>query len=173
MVERRDRDDHGMSRALREIIIRAVAEAQHRGDSVVEAEHLLLSLSRETGSPAAGALDAAGLDHAGIEAALRAERAASLASAGVAPIDEERLAAMPRIGRPRWGTSARDVLARAHRESARTRNRAAETDLLAAILGLDLGTVPRAIALAGVDREAVLAHAGAESAPGSPGARRR
>ncbi|MEO7015965.1 MAG: hypothetical protein ABI130_00500, partial [Leifsonia sp.] len=112
----------------------------------------------------AGALDAAGLDHAGIEAALRAERSASLQAAGVAPIPEDLLAAMPRLGRPRWGTSAREVLGRAHREAVRSHNHTAETDLLTAILGLELGTVPRALALAGVDRAAIVAHAGSASA---------
>jgi hypothetical protein len=55
------------------------------------------------------------------------------------------------------------VLVRAHKSAAATRrSRTAETDLLDAILGLDLGTVPRALDLAGVDRAAILAHAGAD-----------
>ncbi|WP_426626232.1 hypothetical protein ACPPVW_01695 [Leifsonia sp. McL0607] len=41
----------------------------------------------------------------------------------------------------------REVLASAHR-----RQRSGEADLLTAILGLELGTVPRALILAGVDR---------------------
>ncbi|HEV7812474.1 MAG TPA: Clp protease N-terminal domain-containing protein [Leifsonia sp.] len=156
-------DDHRLSRSLRAIVIRSVAEAQERGASQVEAEHLLLALSLEKGSPAAAALDSSGLDHAGIEAALRAERDASLRVAGVEPIAEERLRAAPRVARARWGTSARDVLVRAHKSAAATRrSRTAETDLLDAILGLELGTVPRALDLAGVDRTAILAHAGAD-----------
>jgi ATP-dependent Clp protease ATP-binding subunit ClpA len=155
-------DAHRLSRSLRAIVIRSVTEAQQRGASLVEAEHMLLALSLEKGTPAAAALEASGLDHAGIDAALRAERDASLRVAGVEPISEERLRAAPRVTRPRWGTSARDVLVRAHKAAAATqRSRTAETDLLAAILGLDLGTVPRALDLAGVDRAAILAHAGA------------
>lgn len=166
MAERpdHDRDDHRMSRALRATVIRAVEEARIRRAPLVEAEHLLLALSLEAGSPAAGALDAAGLDHAGIEAALQTERSASLQAAGVAPIPEDRLAATPRLSRPRWGTSARDALVRAHREALRSHNRTADTDLLVSILGLELGTVPRALALAGVDRAAIVAHAGSASA---------
>jgi hypothetical protein len=49
---------------------------------------------------------------------------------------------------------------RAHRVTvARRRQRAAEVDLLAALFGLELGTVPRALTLAGVDRDAVLTRA--------------
>ncbi|MFF1635077.1 Clp protease N-terminal domain-containing protein [Leifsonia sp. NPDC058248] len=152
-----EHDDRRLSRALRTIIIRAVSEAQRRGASLVEAEHLLLSLSLETGGPTATALSASGLDHAGIERVLRAERERSLEAAGVAPIAEERLAASPRVARPRWGASAREVLVRAHRAAALTRRkRTAEVDLLSGILGLELGTVPRALDLAGVDRHAIL-----------------
>ena len=49
----------------------------------------------------------------------------------------------------------------AHKLAAATAaRRTAETDLLAAILRLDLGTVPRALDLAGVDRAAILASRG-------------
>ncbi|WP_431277732.1 Clp protease N-terminal domain-containing protein [Leifsonia poae] len=156
------RGEAPLSRALRSIIIASVTEAQRRNAPNVEAEHLLLALSLEKGTPAAAALDAAGLDHAGIERMLRAEREASLRYAGVEPVVEERLAAAPRVTRPRWGASSRDVLVRAHRESARShRTRTAESDLLLAILDLELGTVPRALALVGVDKAAIAAHVGA------------
>lgn len=152
-----EHDDRRLSRSLRETIIRAVEEARRRGASLVEAEHLLLALSAQTGSDVERALAAAGLDHAGIEAALRAERAASLRAAGVEPVPEERLTSTPRTARPRWGTSARDALVRAHKEAGRGRDRrTAESDLLAGILAIELGTVPRAIELAGVDRRALL-----------------
>ncbi|GAB3580518.1 hypothetical protein GCM10027406_20170 [Leifsonia lichenia] len=155
------RDDRRLSRSLRETVTRAVEEARLRGASLVEAEHLLLALSVTDGSKAQRALAAAGLDHAGIEAALRAEREASLRAAGVEPVPEERLTATPRSSRPRWGTTARDALVRAHKVAARGRDRrTAESDLLAGILTIELGTVPRAIVLAGVDRAALLAAAG-------------
>jgi ATP-dependent Clp protease ATP-binding subunit ClpA len=156
-------DGRPLSRALRAVIIASVSEAQRRGAGLVEAEHLLLALSLESGSPAAAALDAAGLDHAGIEAMLRTERDVSLRHAGVEPVPEARLTASPRTARPRWGASARDVLVRAHRASAHShRSRTAETDLLIALLDLELGTVPRALDLAGVDRASIAAHAGVE-----------
>jgi ATP-dependent Clp protease ATP-binding subunit ClpA len=149
-----------LSRALRPVIVRSVAEAQRRNAAAVEAEHLLLALSRE-GTPAVrGALADAGLDPDGVEAALASERAASLAVAGVTPPPAERLAAAPRVARPRWGASAKDALVRAHRvSSAQHRQRMAELDLLTALLGLELGTVPRALTLAGIDRAGLLAAA--------------
>ncbi|WP_271175319.1 Clp protease N-terminal domain-containing protein [Leifsonia poae] len=168
------RDDPRLSRALRGVVIEAVAEAQRRGAPTVEAEHLLLALSLEVAGPAAHALAAAGLDHTGIERALRAEREAGLAAAGVAPIPDERLRAAPRLQRPRWGASAREALVSAHRLSARTRrpgpggraghgaglgSGTADVDLLKALLAIELGTVPRALALAGIDRQAILSAA--------------
>jgi D-alanyl-D-alanine carboxypeptidase len=161
MVEKND--DRPLSRALRGVIMAGVSEAQKRGAPLVEAEHLLLALSLESGSPVAAALDAAGLDYAGIDKVLRTERDVSLRHAGVEPVPEERLSASPRTARPRWGASARDVLVRAHRVSAHShRSRTAETDLLLAILELELGTVPRALDLAGIDRASIAAHVGVD-----------
>jgi ATP-dependent Clp protease ATP-binding subunit ClpA len=145
-----------LSRAFRALIVNAIDEARRRNASLVEAEHLLLALTAPD-SPARPVLLQAGLDHDGVEAALRAERAAGLRAAGVEPVPEERLTASPRVGRPRWGTSAREVLVRAHRVSI-LRGRAASTtpgDVLAALAGLELGTVPRALELAGIDRAAL------------------
>lgn len=166
MPENVEERGQGLPRALRETVACAVAEAQRRGSALVEAEHLLLALSLDRGTAAQEALAEAGLDHDGIERALRSEREASLRSAGVDPVPEELLLASPRQSRPRWGASTREVLMRMHRASGRERGRDrarprrfAHTELLAAILGLELGTVPRALALAGVDPEAVVAAA--------------
>jgi hypothetical protein len=137
-----------------------VTEAQQRSAVAVEAEHLLLALSREGSLPVRSVLAGGGLDPDGLEAALTAERAASLRVAGVTLPGAERLAAAPRLTRPRWGASAREALVRAHRVAAADRRqRSGELDLLAAILGLELGTVPRLLTLAGVDRPGLLASA--------------
>ncbi|MFP3465957.1 Clp protease N-terminal domain-containing protein [Leifsonia sp. SIMBA_070] len=150
-----------LSRALRPIIIRAVAEAQQRSSALVEAEHLLLALARDGAPQVRAALAGAGLDPDGLTAALAAERAASLRVAGVTPPPAERLAAAPRIARPRWGASAREALVRAHRVAAHGhRHSSGEVDLLIAVVNLDLGTVPRALTMAGVDRNALIAAVG-------------
>ena len=151
-------DETDFPRTLRPIILRAVSEAQRRGDSAVEAEHLLLALADDSGRETAATLAAAGLDHAGVIRVLRAERAASLAAAGVAPVPEERLISAARVTRPRWGASARQamVIATRARTGPERRRRLAEKDLAIALLDLQLGTVPRALALAGVDRQALI-----------------
>lgn len=146
-----------LSRAFRSLILSAIEEARRRNSSLVEAEHLLLALTVDPDSPVHAVLLRVGLDHDGVESALRNERAAGLRAAGVEPVPEERLTASPRVGRPRWGTSAREALVRAHRVSV-LRGHAASTtpaDVLAALAGLELGTVPRALELAGVDRSAL------------------
>lgn len=149
-----------LSRAVRPIVVRSIAEAQARRSPVVEAEHLLLALSRDGSAPVRSALASAGLDHDGLEAALDAERAASLRVAGITPLPAERLLAAPSLARPRWGASTREALTRAHRiAGAHHRQRMDDVHLLAALLGLELGTVPRALALAGIDPRAVLASA--------------
>lgn len=147
-----------LSKALRTVVVASVTEAQRRNSTMVEAEHLLLALSRDGSGAVRDALAEAGLDPTGLEAALLAEREASLRVAGVEPLGEERLVASPRVARPRWGASAKEALSRAHKvASAHRRQRSGEADLVTAILGLELGTVPRALLLAGVDRPAVVA----------------
>jgi ATP-dependent Clp protease ATP-binding subunit ClpA len=151
-------DESTFPRTLRPIIARAVSEAQRRGDSAVEAEHLLLALADDSDREPAATLAAAGLDHAGVVRILRAERVASLEAAGVTPVPEERLVSTVRVTRPRWGASARQTLvAAAHRRTGADRQRRmAEKDLAIALLDLSLGTVPRALVLAGIDREALV-----------------
>jgi ATP-dependent Clp protease ATP-binding subunit ClpA len=148
------------SRDLRAVVVQSITEAQRRNSALVEAEHLLLALSRQGSAPIRDALAAAGLDPAGVERSLDAERDASLRTAGVTLPPPERLAASPRVDRPRWGASFKEALTRAHRLATGNRHaRMSEVDVLAGIFALELGTVPRAMALAAVDRRAVLERA--------------
>jgi hypothetical protein len=81
----------------------------------------------------------------------------SLAVADVAPIDAAVLAAAPRPGKPGWGASVRDLLRAADKPAARNgRAGALEIELVLGILRANLGTVPRMLALAGVDRAALI-----------------
>ena len=152
-------DDDALDPTLKEVIITAIDEAIRRGAASVEAEHLLLAIS--AGHDAAGrTLAEFGLDHDGVEAALRGERERSLRAAGIEPVADDRLAAT-RKSRPTWGATVRDALRRAdykaHRKRGRAeRERLAVADALVGILRADLGTVPRALAYAGVDRAALI-----------------
>jgi ATP-dependent Clp protease ATP-binding subunit ClpA len=153
-------DDERLEVTLKRVVMRAIEEATRRGSANVEAEHLLLAIS--AGDDVAGlTLAEFGLDHAGVDAALRGEREHALRAAGIEPVAEERLAATRR-SRPGWGASIREALRRAdfraHRDRPRgERERLAVADTLIGLLRADLGTVPRALAYAGVDRPALIA----------------
>ncbi|WP_130352299.1 Clp protease N-terminal domain-containing protein [Agromyces ramosus] len=152
-------DDERLGVTLKRVVIGAIDEAARRGSSTVEAEHLLLAIS--AGTDVAGTtLAEFGLDHAGVEAALRQEREQALRAAGIQPVAEERLRAT-RNSRPGWGASLREAMRRADHRARRDRGRAererlAVADTLLGILRADLGTVPRALAYAGVDRRALI-----------------
>ncbi|WP_139417788.1 Clp protease N-terminal domain-containing protein [Agromyces laixinhei] len=152
-------EDEALDPTLKKVITDAIDEAIDRGASSVEAEHLLLAIS--AGHDVAGrTLAEFGLDHDGVDAALRGERERSLRAAGIEPVAEERLAATRR-SRPTWGATVREALRRAdftaHRGRGRAeRERLAVADALIGILRADLGTVPRALAYAGVDRAALI-----------------
>jgi ATP-dependent Clp protease ATP-binding subunit ClpA len=150
-------DDLGVG--LKAIIVCSIDEAARRGAAKVEAEHLLLSIAG-SGDVAAGALADAGLDYAGVEAALRGERGHALRAAGIEPVAEERLQATGN-SRPAWGASIREALKRGNFKARRDRSRAererlAVADALIGVLRADLGTVPRALAYAGIDRAALI-----------------
>jgi hypothetical protein len=146
-----------LPRRLHAIGRNAIAEAAARRAGTVEAEHVLLAILARPAEPAAALLAEAGLDYAGFGAALDAERARSLRAAGIAPLSTASLAATPRTSVPGWGASVRDVLRGADKPAAKDgRAGALEIELAIAILGASLGTVPRAVALAGLTRESLI-----------------
>jgi len=152
--------DGPMSSRLKPVVVAAIDEAARRGSANVEAEHLLLVISAGDDA-SARALAEFGLDHAAVESALDAERERALEVAGVAPIAADRLRSTRRV-RPGWGASFRDAMRRADFRSRRDRGRdererLAVSAALIGVLRADLGTVPRALAYAGVDRQALIA----------------
>jgi ATP-dependent Clp protease ATP-binding subunit ClpA len=147
-----------LPRELHAIGRRAIAQAQLRRASSVEAEHVLLAILGVPSGVAAARLERAGLGYDILTSALDAERRRSLAIAGIAPISAEALAATKRTTTTRWGASIRDVLRNANKPSAKDgRPGALEIELSIAILRADLGTLPRALALAGIDRNTLIA----------------
>src|SRR5215213_5549241 len=107
---------------LKAVIVRSIDEAAARGAGKVEAEHLLLAIAA-SGDVAAGALADAGLDYAGVEAALRGEREHALRAAGIEPVAEERLQATG-TSRPGWAASIREALKHGNFRERRDRSRA-------------------------------------------------
>ena len=128
----------------RAVVQEAQDEARRRASRTVEAEHLLLALA---------ARGVAGLDHATIDAALDDEERASLAAAGVA---WEDFAPQPRhtAYKQKFGASANAALADTLKVAlAREDKSLTSPHLLIAVLAAERGTVPRALELAGIDRE--------------------
>jgi ATP-dependent Clp protease ATP-binding subunit ClpA len=140
------------SRELRAVFQEAVERVKRRGAGYVEAEDLLRAFAAVPGS-AADLLAEAGLDADALDAALAAERAHGLASVGFAG-DLPELDPAPRAVRPRWGASAHAIFGRIRHDG-----RVGPAAILVGILSADLGTVPRMLELAGVDRYQLLGRA--------------
>ncbi len=142
---------------LRQIVIAAIDQAVARNSSSAEAEDLLLAIA-VSHSPVARILAAAGLDYEGILRLLRAERERSLAALGIPLIDPGQLRATPRPARPTWGASLRAALLRARQPGARgrARRRMTTADVAVGVLLASYGTVPRALAYGGIDRDALI-----------------
>ncbi|GAA3115720.1 Clp protease N-terminal domain-containing protein [Streptosporangium carneum] len=138
-------------RYLQTIIEQGAREAQEDGSPTIEAHHLLLAIAADQESGTRRILGSAGLDRQAIRDALDREYEQSLSAAGVS------LAAfdLPRPNRTleppaRLGASARGALDRL--ASAFRKKDLGPVHLLLGILQAQVGTVPRALALAGVDQ---------------------
>lgn len=140
--------------ASRRTVIGAREAATTLGSPTVEAEHLLLAVTEGAGTPAQRALVDAGLDRDTVLEALDAEFAGSLAGVGVALDDFELTSTAGPPRDPRMATSAKLALRRAH-ELARDGGVRRITDghLLLGVLMARVGTVPRLLRHADVDRE--------------------
>jgi ATP-dependent Clp protease ATP-binding subunit ClpA len=154
------------------ILYRAREEAKAAGSPSVEAEHVLLAIAAHKGTEAQRILANVGLDHAAILAALDREFEESLAGAGVSLSAFSLPSASGRPDRvPRWGTSFKLALQRAPKGSPTGRSwnsRLDSTRLLLGILRARIGTVARALSLAGVDRAALAARAEQALSGGRP-----
>jgi ATP-dependent Clp protease ATP-binding subunit ClpA len=137
-------------------------EAKQNGAKFIEAEHMLIALLSDPESYAAKLLIEFGLDRERLAAALHEERRRTLAFAGMNASDMKLVEATELETSPSLGTSAKAAVRRAligsHRDHRR-RPRLRSTDLLAGILEAELGTVARALAIAGIDRAALIARA--------------
>jgi D-alanyl-D-alanine carboxypeptidase len=135
---------------LKGILAAAAAQARAEGSTLIEAHHLLLAIAQD-GSPV---LASAGLDHAALRAALDREFARSLAAAGV-HVDGGLPPATPLPeGSPQLGATAKAALERGFAAAQRKRDFRPGHVLLGVLL-TPVGTVPRALELAGADRAAL------------------
>jgi hypothetical protein len=138
-------------------------EAKRDAAKSIEAEHMLLALTAnpDTDTDAAKLLEEFGLDHERLASALREERRRTLAFAGINAPNEKFGEAKELDSSLSLGTSAKAAVRRALIGSRHDRRRARlrSIDLLAGILEAELGTVPRALAIAGIDRAALSSRA--------------
>jgi ATP-dependent Clp protease ATP-binding subunit ClpA len=133
------------------IIERGREEARQDRSPAVEAQHLLLAMAAGADNPATQILLSAGLDHQALRDAFDREFESSLAAAGVS-VAGFGLPAPSMADRPdKLGASTRQALMRAMAAARRKKN-LTPAHLLVGILGAQAGTVPRALALAGVRR---------------------
>jgi ATP-dependent Clp protease ATP-binding subunit ClpA len=155
MFERLDTD------ARVAVVGAAREEAQALGSASIEAEHLLLALAGDGDSETGRLLADAGLDRESVHGALERENERSLAAVGVdirdlAPAEPS---SRPRH-RPKLAASSRRALEWALRTAiGRNDRRISSPHLLIGILRADIGTVPRALAIADVDRVELAARA--------------
>ena len=131
----------------RQVVKSAETLASGLGSPTIEAEHLLLALA-----DCQPVLADVGLDHDGVLAALDEERVRSLLAVGIAAADFD-LPPAP-LTRPRMAASSKLVLTRAVRAAVdRSDKRIAGGHVLLGVLDAEAGTVPRALAIAGIDRQ--------------------
>jgi ATP-dependent Clp protease ATP-binding subunit ClpA len=147
------------TRPVTKILGLARAEAVADQSPTIEAEHLLLALSGPEAGEAHLLLTEAGLDHGAIQRALAADIERSLASVGV-QLGKSGLPSASffpgkkvHVGAStKWALHRAVVASKAHRASE-----IEPVYLLLGVLNARLGTVPRALDLAGIDRPALIA----------------
>ncbi|MFJ7330789.1 Clp protease N-terminal domain-containing protein [Streptomyces cyaneofuscatus] len=135
---------------LHGVIVRAMNEARDDGSATIDAHHLLLSLAADQGSTAQQVLATVGLDRAAVREALDREFEHSLSTVGVSPAAYGLPGPSHVSQQPRMGASARLALERSFASARKKDLRSAH--LLLGILQAQVGTVPRALALAGFDQ---------------------
>ncbi|GAA0966898.1 hypothetical protein GCM10009555_009850 [Acrocarpospora macrocephala] len=141
------------------VIVRGTAEAQEDGSAAVEAHHLLLAIASLDDTAAHRVLTSASLGRQTIREALGREFEHSLNAVGVslASFDLPTPSRDPKHS-PKIGPSARLALERGF-AAATGKKDLRPAHLLLGVLNTEIGTVPRALALAGVDRVGLMARA--------------
>ncbi|GAA3241533.1 Clp protease N-terminal domain-containing protein [Nonomuraea helvata] len=139
------------------IIVQGKAEALADGSAAIEPHHLLLAIASIEENAARQALAAAGLDRQAIRDALDKEFEHSLSGAGVSLASFRLPTPTPDPKRSlSIGASTKLALDRAI-GGATGKKDLRPGHLLLGILQAEIGTVPRALTLAGVDRAALMA----------------
>lgn len=141
---------------LHTVLTRAEHEAREDGSKTIEAQHLLLAIAAEP-TPATHRV-LANLDHETIRGALEREFEHSLSVVGVSVGNYDLPKPTRGPGHPKMGASAKLAMERGVFGAARKKD-LRPVHLLLGVLKAEAGTVPRALALAGVDRADLMTRA--------------
>jgi D-alanyl-D-alanine carboxypeptidase len=138
---------------LQAILDRGADEAHEDGSAAIEAHHLLLALAAEREGGAHEVLTSAGLGRRAIREALDHEYERSLETVGVSAgafglLPAGRLPARP----TKLGATGKLALERGFATVSRKKDLRPGHVLLGILLA-EVGTVPRALTLAGIDRD--------------------
>jgi ATP-dependent Clp protease ATP-binding subunit ClpA len=140
---------------LRAVLERAGREAQGERSAMVEAQHVLLAMASPSDAESRELLESLGLDRRALRAALDSEFRQALSAAGVSlEASEPQRADCTNSSAPPLGTSVRHAL---ERGLGSMRDAPRPAHLLLGILQAEVGTVPRALELAGLDRATLIA----------------
>jgi len=127
--------------------------ARRVASPTIEAEHILLALAEGRDAATQAILADAGLDPEGVREALERENERSLAAVGVSPHAFDLPPPARLVKSPRWAASAKLALERSLKvASARDDRRIEPSHILLGVLEAPVGTVPRALEGAGIDR---------------------
>ncbi|MFE3455592.1 Clp protease N-terminal domain-containing protein [Nonomuraea sp. NPDC059194] len=134
-------------------------EAHADGSATIEAHHLLLAIAANADGAPQEVLASVGLDHQAIRDALDREFEHSLGAAGVFAAAFDLPQPSRAAKRPsQLGASAKLALERGFRSVSRKKH-LRPTHLLLGIVRAKVGTVPRALTLAGVDQADLMVRA--------------
>lgn len=157
-------------RTIKQLLTDAERIAREMGEEEPGTEHLLLSAIGLPDGSAARVLGSLGVDADAIRTALRAEQADALVAAGVPRETAEAMAdpdPLGPAGAPLLygaGPSAREVFQEAGKLARSSKQRLAGAHVVAAVAGLERGTLPRVLDRLGVDRARLADAAHAELA---------
>lgn len=136
---------------LHTITVRADQEARDDGSATIEAQHLLLAIAGEREAGTQEVLASVGLDHRAVQDSLDREFEHSLSVVGVSRAAFDLPRPTSDLGQPKMGASAKLVFERGIASVARKKD-LRPAHLLLGVLLAEVGTVPRALAMAGVDQ---------------------
>ena len=155
-------------RTIKQLLTDAEAIAREMGEEEPGAEHLLLSAIGLPDGSAGRVLGSVGIDADRIRTALRDEQADALVSAGVPRETAEAMADPTPLGAAGTpilygaGPSGREVFQEASKLARSSKQRLAGAHVVAAIAGLERGTMPRVLDRLGVGRQQLADAARAE-----------